>query len=239
MLLTPAAVFERLSVVIPVALNDLSWRQLLNDLSAFEHALEIILVACSPPPTDIKLASNVVWIQAQQGRPQQLNAGAQQTNRDFIWFLHADTQLTTAVMPAVHNYIQHTKTTTHQLAYFRLKFAQDGPKQTCLNAWAANKRSQFLSLPFGDQGFIINKRLFTHMQGFDETLKRGEDVDFVIRLQSANITLRVLSATLITSARRYQQYGWLLTSIRHVWLTWRLARQARQRLCLPKSINHK
>jgi hypothetical protein len=58
----------------------------------------------------------------------------------------------------------------------------------------------------------------------------GEDLDFVVRLQAAGLPLQQLPADLITSARRYRQYGWLTTTVRHIYLTGLLARQARQRL---------
>ncbi len=221
------AVFSQLSIVIPIGPNDQSWRQLLTELSVFGKQLEIILVACNGLPDDIELSSHVVWIQSTQGRAKQLNTGANLASRNFIWFLHADTGFTSGVMAAVQHYIE---TSDNNLGYFRLKFASDGPKQTHLNAWAANIRSQFFGLPFGDQGFIINKVVFEQMKGFDESVSLGEDLDFVVRLQAANIPLQQLSAELITSARRYQQQGWFMTTIRHVWLTWRLTHQAKQRL---------
>ncbi len=222
-----AVVSKHLSVVIPVGPNDHSWRQLVNDLSVFGKELDIILAACQIQPDDMQLAENVIWIQSTQGRAQQLNLGARHAANGYIWFLHADTRLTTAVFPVVQHYLE---TADNHLAYFRLKFASDGPKQTRLNAWAANIRSRFFGLPFGDQGFILNKSLFDCIKGFDETVMLGEDLDFVIRLQAAKIPLQELPAELITSARRYQKQGWLITTIRHVWLTWLLTRQAKQRL---------
>ncbi|MEO1879916.1 MAG: hypothetical protein ABGX40_08065, partial [Methylococcales bacterium] len=116
----------------------------------------------------------------------------------------------------------------------QLKFANDGPKSVSLNAWAANVRSRLLGLPFGDQGFIMHHVVFDQVQGFDENISLGEDLDFVVRLQASHVHLQELPAALITSARRYQQYGWLMTSIRHVFLTWQLTRQARQRLSFDR-----
>lgn len=219
--------FSHLSIVIPVGFNDRSWRRLLNDLSKFGRDSEIILSACQVQPDDIELADNVVWTQSTQGRAQQLNAGAKLVSGDFIWFLHADTRLTRDVLTAVQQFI---KSGDNNLAYFKLKFADDGPKQTYLNAWAANIRSRFFGLPFGDQGFILSKSLFAQIKGFDETVSLGEDLDFVMRMQAADVSLQELPAELITSARRYQQQGWLLTTIRHVGLTWLLTRRAKQRL---------
>ena len=170
---------------------------------------------------------NVIWIQSDQGRARQLNAGVTQTCRSVIWFLHADTRFTAGVIEAMRGYIE---TDEPGMGYFRLKFADDGPEQTWLNAWAANIRSRYFGLPFGDQGFIMHSSLFERIKGFDENVTMGEDLDFIVRVQASGISLQELPAELMTSARRYQQYGWLATTIRHVFLTWTLTRQAKRRL---------
>lgn len=220
---------NELSVVIPVGPDDQAWRQLLDELGEFGQALEIIFSACQASPADIKLPENAKWLNGSQGRARQLNAGARQASRALIWFLHADTRLTREVFAAVQHYIE---TGSGSLGYFKLKFAGDGPGQTRLNAWAANTRSRLLGLPFGDQGFIINKTAFEQLNGFDETVALGEDLDFVVRWQAAGFPLQELPAELMTSARRYRQHGWLSTTVRHVYLTWLLTRLARRRLAL-------
>lgn len=222
-------IFKHLSIVIPVAPNDQSWRYLLLDLAAFGQELEIILAACQSQADDFKMPDNVRWLQSNQGRAQQLNAGAKQSTRDFIWFLHADTRLTTEVISTIQHYI---KKDNKHLAYFRLKFADDGPIQTKLNAWAANIRSQYFGLPFGDQGFMLSRTLFVQLKGFNEHINLGEDLDFILRVRAAGGTLQALPASLITSARRYQQHGWLLTTARHIFLTCLLTHQAKKRLRL-------
>ena len=219
--------FSKLSVVIPVGPDDNTWQHLLKELTVFGTELEIILSACQTQPIDIELPNHVSWIQSRKGRAYQLNAGAKHATRNFIWFLHADTRFTEEVKQVVFSYIEMGGQT---MGYFRLKFASDGPAKTRLNAWGANIRSRYFGLPFGDQGFIINKSLFEHINGFDETVSVGEDLDFVVRVQASGTRLQELPAELITSSRRYQEYGWLSTTIRHLWLTWCLTRQAKRRL---------
>lgn len=219
--------FDNLSVVVPVGCDDHAWQDLLQDLKALGDYPEIILAACQEQPAAIQLPDNVQWLQAPQGRARQLNAGARQAGRKVIWFLHADSRLTVDVKEAVHNYLDAG---VPVLGYFRLLFAGDGPRQTRLNAWAANLRSRFFGLPFGDQGFLVDRMVFNHMQGFDENIALGEDLDFVVRLKATGTPLQELPAELITSARRYRQHGWLATTLRHVRLTWQLTRQARRRL---------
>lgn len=221
------AAFSDLSIVIPVGPEDDAWRHLLNELADFGQEPEIILSACRPQPADIELPGHARWFCAPQGRAHQLNSGASQSARGYIWFVHADTRFTPGVKAAVQHFIEADG---QGLGYFRLVFADDGPGLTRLNAWAANFRSRCFGLPFGDQGFIVRKSVFRHMKGFDETIALGEDLDFVVRLQTAGIPLQALSAELITSARRYRHHGWLSTTFRHLWLTWQLTRQARRRL---------
>ena len=219
--------FNQLSIVIPVGSDERAWRHLLNELAVFGDNIEIILSACQPQPGDFELPANARWLQGAQGRACQLNVGTREASKHFIWFLHADTRLTRGVVTEMHRYLQIGG---HCLGYFRLRFAFDGPVLTCLNAWAANWRSRLFGLPFGDQGFVVDRFLFEQLNGFDEAVGLGEDLDFVVRLRAAGFELLELSAELITSARRYGQHGWLATTIRHVRLTLRLTREARQRL---------
>jgi rSAM/selenodomain-associated transferase 2 len=223
------AAFSKLSIVIPVGFNDFAWSNLLDDLAIFGNQLEIIIAACQTQPATISLSENARWIQVSPGRAHQLNAGAKHASGNVIWFLHADTRLTSQVSFAVQQYIAASD---NSLGYFKLKFANDGPGQTCLNAWAANIRSRWFGLPFGDQGFIVAKTVFEHVDGFDEAVAQGEDLDFIVRLKAIGTKLHELPAELITSARRYQQHGWFTTTLRHLWLTCSLTHRARQRLRL-------
>ena len=220
-------VFNKLSIVIPIGPDDNAWQQLLKELTVFGKDIEIILSACQTQPKDFGLPDNVIWIHSAPGRALQLNYGARHASRSFVWFLHADTRFTTGVIEAMRSYIEKGG---QSMGYFKLKFADDGPVQTHLNAWAANIRSRYFELPFGDQGFIMHSSLFERIKGFDENVTMGEDLDFIVRVQASGISLQELPAELMTSARRYQQYGWLATTIRHVFLTWTLTRQAKRRL---------
>jgi len=221
--------FSGLSIIIPVGSNDSSWQELLNECTVFGSEIEIIISACQNQPDGFELPANIKWIKAPQGRASQLNAGTEKATGNILWFLHADTQFTADIIKVIRSYLDKSD---NSMGYFRLKFANDGPRQTQLNAWAANIRSRFFGLPFGDQGFIMNKSLFNQLNGFDEAVLVGEDLDFVVRVQALGFPLQQLSSTLITSSRRYQQQGWLSTTIKHVYLTWTLTRQAKQRLAV-------
>ncbi|MGR9117503.1 MAG: TIGR04283 family arsenosugar biosynthesis glycosyltransferase [Gammaproteobacteria bacterium] len=226
--------FKRLSIVIPVGPSDQTWRKLLEELKTFGGAPEIILSACQAQPNECILPDNARWLSTGQGRALQLNAGAKQASRDIVWFVHADTRLTKEVGSELRRFIH---TGPRKLGYFKLQFSGDGPWLTRLNAWAANLRSNLFGLPFGDQGFILHRTDFEQMQGFDERVILGEDLDFVVRIKAAGFSLCELSAMLETSARRYKHQGWLRTTFRHVWLTWHLTRLAKRRLDSNKKLS--
>jgi len=219
--------FKQLSIVIPVGPDDNTWPSLLAELKSAGIESEIILSACQPQVASLELPADVIWINGQQGRAQQLNTSAEKASGAVIWFLHADSHLTAGVSQTLQDYLQSAKQT---LGYFKLKFAANGPQLMRLNAWAANIRSRYFGLPFGDQGFMLPKAIFQALKGFDVTLPMGEDLDFVVRAQAAKIALQAFDTELITSARRYQKQGWLQTTARYVYLTLCLNYQAKRRL---------
>lgn len=218
--------FCQLSIIIPIGPDDNSWQTLLKELEIFGSEVEIILSACQEP-TAVSLPENASWLQSKPQRAKQLNYGAESATRAFIWFLHADTRLTEQVSKAVQSFIEANYQT---LGYFQLQFADAGAKPMQLNSWGANLRSRYFGLPFGDQGFLISQARFRQLNGFDESLAIGEDLDFIVRLKHASIPLTALPARVITSARRYQQHGWLSTTRRFLWLTIILTWQAKHRL---------
>lgn len=55
----------------------------------------------------------------------------------------------------------------------------DGPLLSGLNAIGANVRSKVFGLPFGDQGFLIRKEVFTNLGGYPVDCYYGEDHLFV------------------------------------------------------------
>lgn len=209
----------KLSVIIPVGPGELAWQPLLRDLAALRDA-EIILVAApggapagsarGGPPAGISTR----WLESPAGRARQQNAGAAVAAGEMLWFLHADSRLPAAGIAAAQGFLGRAA-----LGYFDLRFCDDGPRLAQLNALGAWVRSRVLGLPFGDQGFMLPRRMFAALGGFDESLAAGEDHALVWAARRAGIPLAPLRAPLFTSARRYAEHGWLRTTLRHARLT--------------------
>jgi hypothetical protein len=218
----------KVSVVIPVGPGDTAWRELLDQLGPQLQAETEVLVAATTPeaPEFTALRPAVVplahwrWLVGPPGRARQQNCGATAAGGEFLWFLHADSRLPANALPVLG---QRLSSDPGALWYFDLRFLSDGPRLMWLNALGARFRSRLLGLPFGDQGLALSRRAFERLGGFREDLPYGEDHILVWAARRSGLRLRPVGCALYTSARKYQRRGWLVTTLTHVWLTWRQA----------------
>lgn len=212
---------ENLSVIIPLAPGEPAPRKLLAQLA--ESDAEILVSAVDERPAE--LLDNVAWLTGPAGRGCQLNTGAGQARADWLWFVHADSRLCCDTLTAVERFIRRGQAA---IGYCSLRFLDDGPFLTRLNALGASLRSRFLGLPYGDQGLCMPAQAFERLRGFREDLERGEDLDFVVRARQAGLRAHPVGAAIETSGRRYREQGWLATTWHHQIDAWRLVRNARR-----------
>lgn len=209
-----------LSIIIPVSPADGLSIELLSSLMAMPIAHEII-VAGSHVQEHKTLQNNpsINVVSSNVGRAQALNAGAQAATGNWLWFLHADSQLSPDVIPTLIRAMTHND--KDQLLYFGLRFYSDNSvlqRNMQFNSLGVRLRSQLLLSPFGDQAFCINRHAFNRSGGYDESLRYGEDHCLVWACRMADIAVIALPAAIITSARKYQQHGWIRTTLRHNFL---------------------
>jgi hypothetical protein len=211
-----------LTVVVPIGPGDRDWEGLVPQLAAaLPDAADVVCVATTAAPT-ATLPPRVRWLVAPRGRARQLDAGARAARGRWLWFVHADSRLDAATVPALARALA-SPDAAHALHYFDLAFLADGPALMPLNALGAWLRSRVGGMPFGDQGFCLSRATFDALGGFDVDAPYGEDHLLVWRARRAGVALRPVRARLWTSARRYREQGWLRTTTRHVALTVRQA----------------
>lgn len=227
----------RLSIIVPLAPKEMRGASLLADLRNVPVDVEIILcgvAGCALPFKTVECVggATVRHCTSRAGRAVQMNAGARAARGRWLWFLHADSRVPAATLAALRRFIASD---TGALGYFALRYADDGPALVRLNAMAANWRSRWLGLPFGDQGFVMTRTLFQHLGGYDETLARGEDHAFVWRARALKVARQRIPALVGTSARNYAERGWLwyttvtvLRTLTQAWAGWRALRRARR-----------
>lgn len=216
-----------LSVVVPLGPGETAWRELMADLEALPAGSEVILVAAAGDLQDTTVQRSTVparrWIQAPAGRASQLNAGVAAARHPLLCLLHADSRLPAGSLRRLADSLPGR----NELAYFDLRFT-DGPALMWLNTLGAWIRSRWLGMPFGDQGFVLDRRDFHRLGGFDPQLACGEDHALVWRARRSGLRLKALRAPILTSARKYARDGWWTTTARHLTLTWRQARRFRR-----------
>lgn len=203
-----------LAIVVPAGPGDEAWRGLLPQLDT-AGAQEIALVLTQSDQDLVEdLPPNVTRVQSMAGRARQLNVGAAATCADWLWFLHADSRVGTETIAALHRFVHAD---AEAIGYFDLRFLDDGPRLMWLNSLGAHLRSRWLDLPFGDQGFLMPRRVYDAIGGFDEFLAAGgEDHALVWTARSLDIPLCPTRAPLHTSARKYARYGWWATTREHL-----------------------
>lgn len=166
-------------------------------------------------------SSRIIGVTSKPGRAIQQNRGAQAATRTYLWFLHADTRLTANTLDVLN---QLLRTETKDLCFFNLAFLPDGPQMVHLNSLGLWLRGHLLKLPFGDQGFVLQKSIFFELGQFDTETTYGEDHLLVWRAHQSGIRVRPLQSWILTSARKYQSQGWWQTTREHLKLTYKQAR---------------
>jgi rSAM/selenodomain-associated transferase 2 len=198
-----------LSVVIPV----------LDDLDAAERLLTQI-----PPDSDVEIIvvdggidarleqgihahPGARYLRAGPGRARQMNTGAASAAGEWLLFLHADSELPPGWQRAIA-----ALPTPVIGAWFRFAL-DDAAWQARLIERLVGWRVRWLTLPYGDQGFVVRRDTFAALGGFRD-LPLMEDVEFVRRLARAGV-VRELPLPLRTSARRWRRDGWFRRSTRN------------------------
>ncbi len=214
-----------ISVIVPLAKEEPQWYVLQQQLLLLPEKSEVIIVAIKGENiarqinreafAHRKIECKLLFSRA--GRGIQLNCGAQQASCANLWFLHADSQIKQDNIDALFcSLAKHA----NSLCYFDLCFHDKYSRLLTLNEFAAKWRSDILGLPFGDQGFFLSKKTFLRLGGYAENTRYGEDHLLVWQAKLQGVKLCRCPSQLATSARKYQQYGWLKLTLKYqaLWL---------------------
>ena len=190
---------NNISVIVPVWKQETELKKLLNDLEPFDFEI----------------------IQSSEGsRAKSLNAGASTATREFLWFLHADSQIN---QHNVDTLIQSLNKHPKAVHYFELVFDKAG--FSAWNASWANLRSTWFKLPYGDQGFCLSKDQFELIGAYPEDTPYGEDLLFIRKAKQLNVDIVSTTSKIISSARKYKTHGWLKTTFSHWAIMYELLRK--------------
>lgn len=219
-----------LSIVIPLLNEADNLPKLMGHLAHLNPApYQVILVDGGSTDNSVAIAKELIeslidsspsvingqvidWqvIESAAGRALQMNAGAELAMGDVLLCLHADTQLPNHAIADITSAVR-------QAAWGRFDVRLDS------SAWMLkvvsqmiNWRSRFSGIATGDQAIFIKKPLFEQLGGYPQQ-PLMEDIELCKRLKAIGKPA-CLRSKVITSARRWQQYG----TWRTIGLMWHL-----------------
>ena len=197
-----------ISVIIPV-LNDAEALDLALGSTQDYTGVECIVVdgGSSDESAEVAQSRGVKVLHSPPGRARQMNAGAEVAEGRFLLFLHADTRLPEGFDGHVRRILTGSGTAA---GAFQLQIDAPSARLRLIEK-AANWRSRYLQMPYGDQAIFLRKELFREMGGFPD-LPIMEDFQLIRRLQGEG-RIVIAPAAVVTSARRWKKLGALRTTL--------------------------
>ncbi len=199
-----------ISAVVAVFNDAECLARLIADLRA-DPSLEVIVVdgGSDDGSVDVAAAADVV-VSGPRGRGVQMRLGAERANRDWLWFLHADTRVSAQVIAALRTGLERPG-----WGFCRVRLDGAGWPFRMIEA-AMNWRSRISGIGTGDQGIFVHRRLLDAIGGMP-SLPLMEDIECCRRLRRL-ARPRCIALPVETSARRWQGDGVARTVLLMWWL---------------------
>lgn len=200
-----------LSIIIPTLNEENSISETLRAVTQIAEPVEVIVVDGGSDDATARLvrACGVRIIESQRGRGSQMHAGACAAQGAVLWFLHADT-----IPPpeAVQQIVESLRDPSVVGGNFDVRFDSHRFSAHCLARIYRKLRT--VGLCYGDSAIFVRREAYTRSGGF-KSLPIFEDLDFLRRLNRTGRFLH-LSATVITSGRRFEGGRFVSTFIRWI-----------------------
>ncbi len=202
-----------ITVIIPTFNEADNLKLLLEDLSPQKDDHEIIIADGGSDDNTLTVAENfgAKIIRSDQGRGQQLKAGAEHACGKILLFLHADSRFPSGGLMAIENQMADQPDCVG--GNFRLLFDGDTGFSRWLIKFYAWIRKR--GIYYGDSGIFIRRGVYIQIGGF-KPVALMEDYDFTRRMEKAGATCCIEEPALITSSRKFQGqrasaiiWGWL------------------------------
>lgn len=198
----------QISVIIPTLNEALSLPATLSSVAGGEDTEVIVVDGGSEDDTVAIAASHGVRVvRGPRGKAAQMNLGSALARGRVLLFLHADTLLPGQWKSLAAEELERTGVVA---GAFSLRIGGSG-RMVRLIERLANFRSRALQMPYGDQALLVKTALFRRLGGFPDVAIM-EDFELVRRLKRLG-RISTLAAPVQTSARRWEEYGVLRTTI--------------------------
>jgi rSAM/selenodomain-associated transferase 2 len=198
------------SIIVPT-LNEASQiTHTLLALKALQGEKELLVVDGGSDDQTVQLVQErgIRVVRSSRGRGVQLHAGAQHSQGDVLWFVHADT-----VPPvwAIGEIRRALSDPANVGGNFGLTF--DGTTRAARMLTTIYPALRLLNLCYGDSGIFIRRETYDKIGGFC-SYPLFEDLDLLKRARRAGKFVH-LECKLVTSSRRFENRNFAL-----MWAHW-------------------
>ena len=201
-----------LSVIVPALNEEACLPQALRSCRAAGVEAIVIDGGSCDRTAGIALSCGARLLCAQPPRSIQMNAGAALARGAALLFLHADTRLPPDFTAQVRRALGGPGVAA---GAFRLRIDAPGFGLRVIER-AADRRSAWLQMPYGDQALFVTRRRFWAAGGFP-ALPLMEDFELVRRLRRSG-RIALAPGRVLTSARRWRERGVLTTWLINQWV---------------------
>ncbi len=209
-----------LTIIIPTLNEAERLPLLLADLQSWGGSLQIVVVDCGSSDQTrfiAELAGAQVIQAPKPNRGEQLALGASHSLNDWLLFLHADSRLSCKWEKIVKSKTNDSEKVSRAW-YFDFRVKEKGILFRIME-FLVFLRSDYLHLPYGDQGLLIEKSIYKEIGGFTK-IKIMEDIDIINKL-TKRIPINSLGIPIYTDARKWRKNGILM----QCWKNLRLRRR--------------
>jgi rSAM/selenodomain-associated transferase 2 len=201
------------SIIIPVLHESKIINTVIRSLQNQKTSdpFEVIVVDGSPTQDTLRVISdkNIKKYSSQQGRGYQMNHGAAHASGEILVFLHADTLIPTNALSVIKETLQN-----QQLIGGAFTLQIDSQRFLLrMIALSSTLRSRITRAPYGDQVIFLRKNYFDTIGGY-KNIPLMEDVELMRRIYKKKGDIIILPTPVITSDRRWNQEGFLYTTLR-------------------------
>jgi rSAM/selenodomain-associated transferase 2 len=215
----------KLSIVIPTLNEAQTISNTLRSLAAqrvpIGNSLELIIVDGGSTDNtaetverffETNTALPVRMFLSAKGRAVQMNCGADVSTGDALFFLHADSELSPNALASL---VAALSKPDVQFGFFSMRFDSAHP---LAERYAAATSLNTIFTNFGDGGFFMRRAFFFDLGKFPSQ-ELMEDVEFHIRAKAKTEPYLISEAFITTSARRFEQNGFLRQQLTNIGLT--------------------
>lgn len=173
---------------------------------------EIIVVDGDPQGSTIReiREKGVRMALSAKGRARQMNHGAGLATGDVLLFLHADTRLPANACALIRDAMKERDAVA---GAFDLGISSERRIYRITERYV-HLRTRLTRVPFGDQAIFMRRPYFDQLGGYRD-IPIMEDVEIMKRIRKRGDAVVIIPEKVMTSARRYEQEGIILCTLRN------------------------